>query len=152
MRALLLITVTVLLPAALSGAPAPPRPQAQAGDFTLRIAQLSRTRTATLAFDPQAADSPGPSAVSALGMQLEVSGRTPAMNLRVAGLTPDLLAIDESGEPLDFTQAALAGAGPAAALLNISAASRAVNSRELRLFTGELIIYPHAERVHVEVP
>jgi hypothetical protein len=153
------LAVPPAAPASPPAAPAAARPkirmpQARAGDFTVRLSQVQRIRTAMVAYQ---GTSPGQgqgsgSASAELRLQLEVTGRGPKDALRVGGLTGDLVGMDEAGKPLDVMRTYLLGAGPAGASIQVRGLSHSTTSQELALLAGELIVYPAAERLRLEVP
>src|SRR5437762_1319023 len=135
MRVAVKVLTAALLASPLTAAPAPRRvkpPETRAGDFTLRVSQILRNRTA---FATLVKDASEPAAASEgqvyLQIQLDVAGKAPRDALRIAGLTGDLVAVDDQGRPADFTSS-LTGAGPAGASLTIGGMARSSNSKQLR--------------------
>src|SRR5437868_14822711 len=116
MRCAIALALASLAAGRLAAAPAPRRvkpPETRAGGFTVRISQIMRSRTATVTLVPDpAGSSPLPDGRAYLQIQMETTGKAAQDALRIAGLTGDLVAIDDQGRPADFTSY-LAGAGPA---------------------------------------
>lgn len=131
-----------------------PQPQATAGDYVVKVTQISRSRSATTEFGPgaQGIADPSSGAVGFLSMQLEVTSKTPNATLRVGGLTGDIVAVDDAGTPVDIRSAYLMGAGPLAAALMLSGNCRVPNAQSLRMLGGELLVYPSAHRAKIELP
>lgn len=147
------LAAAALLLAGGAALAAPRVPEARAGDFVVRVAQILLRRTATVAFGGAVADRDSIyNAPTYVYLQLDVTGKPANASLRVAGLADELLVLDEAGRPFDTDGAALVSSGPAGAAVGFRAGSGATAVRELRLVCGELLVYPKAERVRVEVP
>src|SRR5437762_8246263 len=99
MRCAIALALASLAAGRLAAAPAPRRvrpPETRAGEFTVRVSQIMRSRTATVTLVPDPSDpSPRPEGRAYLQIQMEATGKAAGDALRVAGLTGDLLAIDD---------------------------------------------------------
>jgi hypothetical protein len=152
-----LLSLALLVPAAAGLAGPPPavrQAEARAEDFTLRVTQIMRSRSTTISYDAGTPGYPvaGQQGRAYLQIQMDAVGTTPLDPLRIAGLSGDIVAVDENGQAFENATGYLLGAGPAGASLAISAASRSTSNGELALLYGELIVFPSARQVRLEVP
>ncbi len=154
-RFLLLLAGALAATGAPAAAPDKGRPsEAAAGEFSVRVTENTRSRTALVTFGPEPLSplESAPGGGGILQMRLEVNGKGPDAALRIAGMTGDLLAVDEHGVPVQVRSVYLNGAGPGGAAFTVAGLTRSAAGQELRVLAGELVVYPVARRVRVEIP